>query len=130
MKTSLVHKFISFAFATVVLIYNFKSVPTLANFVINQDAIAKTLCVQKEDQQGCNGKCQLVIALKKDMKQQQEFPLQNIEKIAYAFHYFEPLENTSLYKFSEDLNLTIFDGALYNTINKSYIITTPPPLFC
>lgn len=36
----------------------------VGDFLINQDFIAKTLCIQKEEQLGCQGKCHLAKQLK------------------------------------------------------------------
>ena len=47
--------FLTFA----LLANNISNVVIVTDFLVNQDFIAKTLCIQKEDQKGCNGKCQL-----------------------------------------------------------------------
>ncbi|MFD1616224.1 hypothetical protein [Gelatiniphilus marinus] len=48
----------------VLLANNINNVVIVIDFVINQDFIAKTLCIQKEEQKGCNGKCYLTQQLK------------------------------------------------------------------
>ncbi|GAA3575348.1 hypothetical protein [Snuella lapsa] len=51
--------------ATVVLLVigllfnNINTLVIMGHFLWNQDFIAATLCVQKDNQQGCNGKCHL-----------------------------------------------------------------------
>ena len=39
--------------------HNINTLVIIGDFLANQDIIAKTLCIQKEEQKGCNGKCQL-----------------------------------------------------------------------
>jgi len=48
----------------------------VTDFIINQDIIAKTLCIQKEEQQGCNGKCHLRKELNKTPEENNKQPFQ------------------------------------------------------
>jgi len=45
--------------ASILMLHNINTLVIVGNFISNQDFIAKTLCVQKDNQQGCNGKCHL-----------------------------------------------------------------------
>lgn len=49
------------AFILVVMLFapNINTLVIIGDFLANQEFIAKTLCIQKEAQKGCNGKCQL-----------------------------------------------------------------------
>ena len=53
------HKIVSILLVAILLANNINTLTIVGDFVVNQDFIAKTLCIQKEDQQGCNGKCHL-----------------------------------------------------------------------
>jgi len=99
----------------------------MIDFSINQAVIAKTLCVQKEDQQGCNGKCQLVKSLKTDLNQNTETPIVNENKLA-VYLYIQPINEFNI-SLNEIFKTTKkFDNVNYNIIQKYYTIITPPPL--
>lgn len=59
MIKALAHKIIASFLVIMLFAHNINTLTIIGDFIINQDFIAKTLCIQKEDQQGCNGKCQL-----------------------------------------------------------------------
>lgn len=128
MKSTKIHKIIT-SFLTLVLFASIiKSTSTMIDFKINQDIIAKTLCVQKEDQQGCNGKCQLVKALKEDISQNTETPIPNNKNNILIYTYIQPINN---FVFTSNLKIKIktsFDGVHYRIIKKYYKVITPPPL--
>lgn len=48
----------------VLLANNVNNIVIVVDFIINQEVIAKTLCIQKEEQKGCYGKCYLTQQLK------------------------------------------------------------------
>jgi len=127
MKISLAHRITAF-FLTIVL---FSSIITdtsiIIDFAINQDTIAKTLCVQKDNQQGCQGKCQLVKALKKDLKNG-EMPMQNNEN-GVTYTYIQPVNNFNFTPYIELQPKNIIDGTHYNIISKYFKVSIPPPLF-
>jgi hypothetical protein len=53
------YKLIALFLTFVLLANNINNVVIVTDFLVNQDFIAKTLCIQKEEQKGCMGKCQL-----------------------------------------------------------------------
>ncbi|MEY8847934.1 hypothetical protein AB9K26_03925 [Psychroserpens sp. XS_ASV72] len=59
MIEQILHKVIALTLSTVLMASNINTIVIVSDFVINQDYIAQTLCIQKEEQKGCNGKCQL-----------------------------------------------------------------------
>lgn len=117
-------------FLTFVLLTNsISNVVIITDFVINQDFIAKTLCIQKEAQKGCNGKCQL----KKELAQSNtnsnsDTPLPTANKT--SLDVFVTAETTA---FNPKNNLEIsllqnnIDFRLKLPISKFYDIDTPPP---
>ena len=59
MIKALADKIIALFLVIMLFAHNINTLTIIGDFIINQDFIAKTLCIQKENQQGCNGKCQL-----------------------------------------------------------------------
>lgn len=59
MITKFVHKTTAFVLVLILFAHNINTLVIIGDFVANQAIIAKNLCVQKDNQQGCNGKCQL-----------------------------------------------------------------------
>src|SRR5690606_42097723 len=60
MISAIAHKITAFVLVFILLAHNINTLVIVGDFLANQDFIAKTLCIQKDNQQGCNGKCQLV----------------------------------------------------------------------
>jgi hypothetical protein len=56
---NITHKITAYVLVVILLAHNINTLVIVGDFLANQDFIAKTLCIQKEDQQGCNGKCHL-----------------------------------------------------------------------
>lgn len=59
MILAFIHKATALFLTFILLANGLNNVVIISDFVINQDFIAKTLCIQKDNQQGCHGKCQL-----------------------------------------------------------------------
>ena len=59
MLTNFLHKITAFVLVFILFAHNINTLVIIGDFVVNQAIIAKNLCVQKDNQQGCNGKCQL-----------------------------------------------------------------------
>lgn len=72
----IIHKFTALFLTFILLANNINNVIIVTDFVINQDFIAKTLCIQKEEQKGCNGKCYLNKQLTKATNQDKNQPYQ------------------------------------------------------
>ncbi len=125
MKTPVIHKIISLLLIIVLLLGVFKTTYTISNFLINQKEIAKTLCVQKDNQQGCNGKCQLVKALKKDLEKDTKAPNQKISK--EVFQFLVPIQEKITKNTIEIPSIKITDGKNYTIIRIISDIFIPPP---
>lgn len=76
MIIKLIHKITALLLTSLLLANNLNNVIIVTDFVINQDFIAKTLCIQKEEQKGCMGKCYLKKQLNEATNQDQDQPLQ------------------------------------------------------
>ena len=93
--------------------------------------IAKTLCIQKEEQKGCNGKCQLRKELSKsNTNSNSEIPLQESKRLALDAFFITTISEVD----SSDLK---YQSKRYELITntpriiKMYLeIDTPPPNFC
>lgn len=121
------HKSFVYILTIILLAYNIKTVSIIVDFKINQNTIAKTLCVQKENQKGCLGKCQLVKALKKDLQTQDEAPLQNNKNITLNINFLQPVNEINihfLYKLKSNCN---YNSLTQNNIVKHYKVRIPPP---
>ncbi|MBO6607398.1 hypothetical protein [Psychroserpens sp.] len=108
---------------------NINTIVIVTDFIINQDFIAKTLCIQKEEQKGCNGKCQLRKELSENnTSKDSENPIQNSER--------NRLDVFIVMDFSKDLQMPIvvLDKRKKLVISHQslpvspfYDIDTPPP---
>ncbi len=128
MKNYAIHKIISVLLTVILLLGVFKTSFTISNFLINQDEIAKTLCVQKDNQQGCNGKCQLVKALKKDLEKDTKAPNSQNKKENIVLNFIKPTLEIKFSIKSKTISTKICDNRLYKTLDKKYPIFIPPPL--
>ncbi len=59
MIATIAHKITAFVLVFILFAHNINTLVIIGDFLANQAIIAKNLCIQKDDQQGCNGKCQL-----------------------------------------------------------------------
>ncbi len=129
MKNHAIHKIISVLLTVILLLGVFKTTFTITDFLIHQDEIAKTLCVQKDNQQGCNGKCQLVKALKKDLEKDTKAPNSQNKKENSVLNFIKPILEIKFLTKSKIISTKICDNRLYKTLDKKYPIFIPPPLF-
>ncbi len=126
----LANKIIALVLVTIFLANNIRTLTVVGNFVINQDFIAKTLCIQKDNQQGCNGKCHL----KKELQKTSSNPnsdksLPENKRQSLDVFYVSDINylKKQLVRLQLEKNLTCFN---LPKINKTYLdIDTPPPNF-
>lgn len=116
----------------VLLANNINNVVIVTNFVINQEVIAKTLCIQKENQKGCNGKCQLTIELaENNTNSNQNAPLPDNERTHLDFFVINTFRHLNVEEFSQ---ISQLHSNLYYKIKAPttgfYTIDTPPPNLC
>ncbi|MCA0131028.1 hypothetical protein [Winogradskyella alexanderae] len=76
MISQLLHKTTALLLTILLLANNLNNIIIVTDFVVNQDFIAKTLCIQKEEQKGCMGKCYLKKQLEEASTQDEKQPLQ------------------------------------------------------
>ena len=117
-------------FLTFVLLMNtINNVAIVTDFIINQDFITKTLCIQKDNQKGCNGKCHLAKQLvQNNTDSNSDTPMNLVDRTRLdAFVLNATIEHT-VTDFSKISNLqNTFDYRLKKTFSGFYDIETPPP---
>ena len=98
-------------------------------YFANQDYIIKELCVQKDNQQGCNGKCYLMKKMDDTTITQNLESPKNIEKNTETLLNFDlPKETLSSLKTILILqNLRISNAYTYSIKTSFQKIETPPP---
>lgn len=124
------HSLSAIFLAFILFTYNINNVAIVIDFLINQDTIAKTLCIQKEAQKGCNGKCQLVKELNLNSNTtNKEAPKQNNKISLVECTYIQPINEIDFKTVGADSLSKIIENASYSTIVKYYDIDIPPPVF-
>ncbi|WP_299112413.1 hypothetical protein [uncultured Winogradskyella sp.] len=129
MIITVIHKITALFLTFVLLANNINNIIIVTDFVINQDFIAKTLCIQKEEQKGCNGKCQLRKELvKNNADTNSEVPAPNTNRIRLdVFLISDVTLYTNQYEINYHTKQFNIDSRLFQPISKFYDIDTPPP---
>jgi len=131
MLKTIIHKITAFVLIFILLANNINTLVIVGDFIVNQDYIAKTLCVQKEEQKGCNGKCHLRKELSENNSSTSpsENPIQKSKReVLDAFCFF----TTNKPKTSYIYPYYIQSNTFFSTpkITRMYLeIDTPPPNF-
>ena len=117
--------FLTFVF----LANNINNVVIVTDFVVNQDFIAKTLCIQKDDQKGCNGKCHLAKQLaQSNTSNNSDAPLPTTDRTRLDVFVIYENTNHTIDNFSQ---LSRFQNNTHYRIKQPvsgfYSIHTPPP---
>ncbi|TBN02409.1 hypothetical protein EYD45_11915 [Hyunsoonleella flava] len=124
------HKTTAYFLILSLLTNSINTLAIIGDFVINQDFIAKTLCIQKEDQQGCNGKCHLKKQLAENTTDTNgELPLPENKRTGldvFCLFSFKISQPTLKSYFSPQVN-TIYKLSSFKT--TSFEVETPPPIF-
>ncbi|MHA7842100.1 MAG: hypothetical protein ACX93I_02190 [Winogradskyella sp.] len=129
MIAQVLHKAFAIILTIALLFNNIKTVVIVADFVINQDIIAKTLCIQKDEQKGCNGKCQLRKELKESNSNTPNNPLQKTERTRLdVFVFFSEKHSTEEQIIINNNRSSQVNFYSKSTISKYYDIDTPPPI--
>ena len=119
------------AFLALIIIYStFYQAYVSVYFIAYQDYIVKELCVQKDNQQGCNGKCYLMKQLSNDVYENNATtPSQNDKEFRGNFIYFFS-KNTS-YDFSNISDFKSEKTTYYLKLKQSLFLDkdVPPPKF-
>ncbi len=131
MLKAITHKITAFILVFILFAHNINTLVIIGDFIVNQDFIAKTLCIQKEEQKGCNGKCQLRKELSENNSDanNSDNPLQESKRMvldAFCLSTISNVESTFVSLHILKLNTTFKTPK----INNMYLeIDTPPPNF-
>ncbi|WP_294074191.1 hypothetical protein [Winogradskyella sp.] len=130
MIIKITYKLTALLLTFILLANNINNVIIVTDFVINQDFIAKTLCIQKEEQKGCNGKCQLKKELtESNSKQNSNNTIPEQNRIRLDLFVVNSITNSD--NSSENLDKILKSQITFSieqsTISKFYDIDTPPP---
>lgn len=118
----------AFILIVILLAHNINTLIIVVDFIANQDFIAKTLCIQKDNQQGCNGKCHLQKQLaQNETNPDKNTPLtENKRMVLDAFY----ISNINTITSENTFNATAQQKLLYRTpavYENTLSVDTPPP---
>lgn len=130
MISAIAHKITAIILVFILFAHNINTLVIVGDFLVNQDFIAKTLCIQKDNQKGCNGKCQLSKQLSKNnTESNSQTPLQESKRIALDVFFVSNINTVEI----QNIQLKLTQVLLSHTspkILKTYLdIDTPPPVF-
>lgn len=130
MITSGIKHITAFVLILILFAQNINTLVIVGDFLINQDFIAKTLCIQKEEQNGCNGKCQLRKQLaENDNSSDNKAPLQTNERMSLDVFCLSSI-NTVKPPFVLHVQLPSVEDSTSGVLISRYLeIDTPPPIF-
>ncbi|MCH4553959.1 hypothetical protein [Aestuariibaculum lutulentum] len=123
-------KITAFVLIVILLAHNINTLLIMVDFVANQDFIAKTLCIQKDNQQGCNGKCHLQKQLaKNETGPDKNIPQQENKRMMLDAFY---ISNINTIDHQNTIQLTAKHKLFYKTpivYENTLTVDTPPPNF-
>ena len=130
MIAPLAHKITAFVLVFILFAHNINTLVIVGEFISNQAEIARDLCVQRDNQQGCNGKCQLAKVIKQSSADSNtDVPTQEIRRMSLDAVCFFDIKNSELK--SEVLPTTVVEFFNYSKriVFRFEDIDTPPPNF-
>ena len=130
MISAIANKITAFILVFILFAHNINTLAIIGDFVVNQEFIAKTLCIQKSNQQGCNGKCHLTKELKKNNPESNTtLPTQQTKRFsldAFCFYKINVSEDKVVFY---SVSQIILNSDLQHIISTYFDIETPPPVF-
>lgn len=99
-------------------------------YIAYQDYIIKEICVQKDDQQGCNGKCYLMKKLTNKISENNNTtPPQNDKEFRGNFIFFLSKTTTLNFKYASDFSNSKSEYQLHFKDSLFLEKETPPPKY-
>ena len=130
MISKIANKITVFVLVFILFAHNIKTLTIISDFVINQDFIAKTLCVQKENQQGCNGKCQLMKTLNdSNPDSKTTIPVKEVRRLSLDAFCLYDIKISEYNEIFIKEYLFKLNSPTKNLISTYLDIDTPPPIF-
>ena len=130
MIATLAHKITAYILVFILFAHNINTLMIIGDFLVNQAEIAKNFCIQKDDQQGCNGKCQLTAQLKQSHPESNtDIPTQEIRRMSLdAFCLFNLQRSETATTSVVNVENNTF-ASTQRIILRYQDIETPPPNF-
>ena len=130
MISAIANKITAFVLVFILFAHNINTLAIIGDFVINQDFIAKTLCIQKDDQQGCNGKCQLMKELKENAPESNTtIPVKETKRFSLDAFCLYKINSPGRLNFVSKAYKIGFNSYSQNLLQTYFDIDTPPPIF-
>ncbi|MGV8815271.1 MAG: hypothetical protein ACOH2D_14300 [Gelidibacter sp.] len=130
MIATLAHKITAFILVLILFAHNINTLVIIGDFVANQAVIAKNFCIQKDNQQGCNGKCQLTKQLKQSTPESNtDVPAQETRRMSLDVFCLFDIEVVETPNNSVATIQNNSFGYLQRVIIQYQDIDTPPPNF-
>ncbi|WP_425075919.1 hypothetical protein [Psychroserpens sp. S379A] len=124
-------KITSYVLVFILFAHNINTLAVIGDFVINQEFIAKTLCIQKEEQKGCNGKCQLRKELSEsNTNSNPETPFQEYKPLVLDAFFVSDINEVDISNLEFQSRQHTLFKYIPKTIKMYLDIDTPPPNFC
>lgn len=130
MIAGIAHKITAFLLVFILFAHNINTLVIIGDFLANQAVIAKNFCIQKDNQQGCNGKCQLTKELKQSTPESNtDLPAQETRRLSLdVFCLFQIARST----IENEAPTKLQNAHFYfenHLIPRYQDIETPPPNF-
>ena len=130
MIATIAHKITAFVLVFILFSHNINTLIIMGDFLANQAMIAKNFCIQKDDQQGCNGKCQLTKQIKQSTPESNsDLPAQETRRMsldAFCLIDIQVLETQNESVANVQVNSFGFTQPI---ILRYQEVDTPPPNF-
>ena len=130
MIATIAHKITAFVLVFILFSHNINTLVMMGDFLANQAMIAKNFCIQKDDQQGCNGKCQLTKQIKQSTPESNsDLPAQETRRMsldAFCLIDIQVLETQNESVANVQVNSFGFTQPI---ILRYQDVDTPPPNF-
>lgn len=130
MIKSITHKITAHILVVILLAHNINTLVIVGDFIANQDFIAKTLCIQKDNQQGCNGKCQLKMQLaQNESGTDGKAPIQESKRVVLDVYFVTDINSfdAQFISFHINNNKVFYQTPIFSEALLS--LDTPPPNF-
>ncbi|MBA6151230.1 hypothetical protein [Gelidibacter maritimus] len=130
MIATIAHKITAYILVFILFAHNINTLMIIGDFLVNQAVIAKNLCIQKDDQQGCNGKCQLTKQIVESTPDSNtDIPVQETRRMSLdAFCLFQ-INVTEAQSENSIVSGRSFFGYTPAILLQYLDIDTPPPNF-
>ncbi|TGV02341.1 hypothetical protein [Flavivirga rizhaonensis] len=124
------HKIIASFLVIMLFAHNINTLTIIGDFIINQDFIAKTLCIQKENQQGCHGKCHLTKQLaENNPDSNNQLPSQENKRLELDIYCFFISDILDIHSNKFVLPRVHLFHKTSKTVKTLLEVETPPPMF-